>query len=49
MQKNFKEKYSITTYISIVVVLIVLQMFQNAITDKMFRKNVETYLYRQWV
>jgi len=45
MQKNtLTKKYLI--YISIIV-LIVLQMFQNAITDETFRKNVQTYLYKQ--
>jgi len=40
------EKYSITINISIVV-LIVLRMFRNAITDEIFRRNIQTYLHTQ--
>jgi len=46
-KKRYLEKYLIKIYISIVVVLIVLRMFQNAITNETFRKNVQTYLYKQ--
>jgi len=47
MQKYLVEKYLITIYMSIDVVLIVLRMFQNAITGEVFRKNVQAYLHRQ--
>jgi len=47
MQKYLVEKYLITIYMSIDVVLIVLRMFQNVITGEVFRKNVQAYLYKQ--
>jgi len=45
-KNNLIEKYSITINISIVV-LVILRMFRNAITDETFRRNIQTYLHTQ--
>jgi len=51
LQQNFLDllfDYElIIIYIFIVVVLIILRMYQNEVTDEMFRKNIHTYLYQQ--
>jgi len=43
--KNIQPLINIYT----IAVLIILRIFQNAITDEVFRNNVHIYVNRQWV